>query len=106
MKLYLISMVLALALLLFGTLVGLTTKDLRMTMELTSSEQAYYLAEAGLVRAEQQYALDSTWRGTWAAVPFGEGTYSVRIYDQAGTVQVESTGVVGKAKVKKVARLQ
>ncbi|MGZ4031298.1 MAG: hypothetical protein ACXVDJ_03780, partial [Tumebacillaceae bacterium] len=74
-------------------------------VDLYSSEQAYYLSEAGLIRAKQQFALDPTWRGTWSAVPLGEGTYTTRIYDQAGTVQSESIGAVGKAKVKKVVRL-
>lgn len=106
MKLYLISMLLALAVLLLGTLAGLTTKDLNITTDLTSSEQAYYLAEAGLVRAEKQYTLDATWRGSLTAIPLGEGTYTLRIYDQSGTVQAESTGIVGKAKVKKSLKLK
>jgi hypothetical protein len=98
-------MVLALSLLVFGSLAGLTMKDLHMTVDLYSSEQAYYLAEAGVVRAKQQYALDPTWRGTLSAVQLGDGTYTTRIYDQSGTVQTESTGVVGKAKVKRVVKL-
>lgn len=102
MKLFLSSMALVMVLLLLGSLVGLTTKDLHMTVELGESEQAYYLAEAGLVRAQQQYALDPTWRGTWSQVPLGEGTYSVRIYDQGSTVQTESTATVGEAVVEKV----
>ena len=98
MKLFLTVALLSLALLLLGSLVGLTAKDLRMTVELTQSEQAYYLAEAGLIRAQIYHETTPAWRGEWRQIPLGPGTYTVRLYDQAGTLQIESTGEVGKAR--------
>lgn len=101
MKSVLVVALLSLSLLLLGTLVGLTGKDLRMAVELLRSEQAYYLAEAGLQRAEQQARLDPTWRGEWQGVQLGSGTYSVRVYEQAGQLQFEAVGEVGNVKMKK-----
>ena len=98
MKLFLTVALLSLALLLLGSLVGLTAKDLRMTVELSQSEQAYYLAEAGLTRAQTYHETFPTWRGEWRQIPLGPGTYTVRLYDQAGTIQIESTGEVGTVK--------
>jgi hypothetical protein len=104
MKSALVMALLVLSLLLFGTLLSLTSKDLRMTTELLTSEQAYYLAEAGLARAEQQTQLDPTWRGEWQQVALGAGHYSVRVYEQGGLLQIESMGVIGKVKVGKAIR--
>ncbi len=89
------------SLLLYGTLVQVTSKDLRMTAELLAAEQAYYLVEAGLARAEQQITLDPMWRGEWNRVPLGAGSYSVRVYEQAGSVWFEAVGEVGKVTLKK-----
>ena len=103
MKLFLTFSLLTLALLLLGNLVALTAKDLHMTTDLYNTEQASYLAEAGLVLAEHKLASDPSWRGQWFHVPLGAGTYTVRIYDQSGVVKTESTGQVGQAVVKKTA---
>jgi hypothetical protein len=97
-KLFLTVALLSIALLVLGSLVGLTAKDLRMTVELSQSEQAYYLAEAGLTRAKTYYETTPSWRGEWHQIPLGPGTYTVRLYDQVGTLQIESTGEVGKVK--------
>jgi hypothetical protein len=93
--------VLLLALLIFGSAVGLTGKDLRMTTEWVRSEQAAYLAEAGRVLAEEQYEQNPAWRGEWRQVPLGEGTYTVRVTDQGSAVQIESIGENSKAKARR-----
>jgi hypothetical protein len=101
MNLLLPVSVLLLALLIFGTAVGLTGKDLRMTTEWVRTEQATYLAEAGRVLAEEQHEQDPAWRGEWRQVPLGAGTYTVRVMDQGGGVQIESVGGVAKVKARK-----
>ncbi|MBL0387030.1 hypothetical protein JJB07_10245 [Tumebacillus sp. ITR2] len=99
MKIALPFAVLTLALLLLGSLLTLTTKDLRMTEDLITSEQADALAEAGLLHAEMQLASDPSWRGSLQNLPCGPGTYSVTLIDfGGGNLSLESIGRVGRSK--------
>jgi hypothetical protein len=97
-KLFLPLALLLLTSLLLGATLTLTTKDFNLTTDLYRSDQAYYLAEAALARAKAQLAQDPAWRGEWTQIPLGPGTYSIRVTEQNGTVQIEAVGEVGKVK--------
>lgn len=94
---------LTLALLLLGSLLTFATKDMRMTEDLIAWEQASALAESGLLHAEAKLQADPSWRGPLSDRGLGPGTYSVRITDLGGgSFALESTGTVGRSKVKKL----
>ncbi|ASS74968.1 hypothetical protein CIG75_08195 [Tumebacillus algifaecis] len=98
MKLFLPVTLLLVTILLLGTQLALTTQDFRMTTELYRSDQAYYLAEAALLVGQSHLQQDPSWRGERMQIRLGAGVCSYRIYEQAGVVQIEATGEIGKVK--------
>jgi len=97
-KLLLVMSFLFLTLLLLGSLIGLQTTDLRLMMDSVHADQAYYLAEAGLLHAEQQARSDPTWRGQWTAWTLGVGTCQLRVTEQGAGLLVESVATVAASK--------
>lgn len=96
MKLMLSLSVLLLTLLLLGVQLTLTSQDFQLITKLYRSDQAFYLAEAAVIEAQFQLSADPNWRGDRFDVELGSGTYSMRVFEQNGVVNIEAVGKIGK----------
>ncbi|WP_018132416.1 hypothetical protein [Effusibacillus pohliae] len=79
--LFLTCMLLLIGTILLAGLFGLAAAGYRSTLASLQSAQVRYISEAGIVRAIARLDAEPNWRNGWQAVPFGAGTFTVRIED-------------------------
>lgn len=102
------ALLISMALVIMLTLIGMmsadrATQDIFLSYNQFHSEQAFYVADAGLNHAVQVLSDSSWWRQGFDKVPFFEGTYSVTIQDSTtlpalgDTLLLTAVGVVNGA---------
>ncbi|MCH9032663.1 MAG: hypothetical protein IIB00_10455 [candidate division Zixibacteria bacterium] len=88
---------LALILMLSGVAMMATdraTTDIDLSYNQIHNEQAFYIAEAGLIRAEKELDDSTRWRNGYNNESFGGGTFTVTIRDSSIVAGLDDTMII------------